>query len=67
VREVFLQDAVILPKDARAFTGALLKAQLEMFPCFTANVAALDRLLGPLTAPAPLLMPSVLLSGCTRS
>ncbi len=47
----FLQDAVILQEDARAFAGALLEAQLEMFPRFMANVVALDRLLGPLTAP----------------
>jgi hypothetical protein len=51
VCDEFLQDAVILQEDARAFTGAPLEVQLEMFPCFAANVAALDRLLGPLTAP----------------
>ncbi len=51
MRDEFLQDAVILQEDARAFAGAPLKAQLEMFSHFAANVAALDRLLGPLTAP----------------
>ncbi len=51
MRDEFLQNAVILQEDAQAFMGAPLKAQLEMFPCFRANVAALDRLLGPLTAP----------------
>jgi hypothetical protein len=50
VRDEFLQDAVILQEDAVSFAGALLMAQLEMFPRFTANVAALDCLLGPLTA-----------------
>jgi hypothetical protein len=49
VRDEFLQDAVILEKDARAFAGAPLEAQL---PRFTANVAALDRLLDPLIAPS---------------
>jgi hypothetical protein len=51
VSDEFLQDAVIQQEDARAFAGAPLEAQLEMFPCFVANVAALDRLLGLLTAP----------------
>ncbi len=51
MRDEFLQDAIILQEDARAFVGAPLEAQLEMFPRFVANVAALDRLLGPLTAP----------------
>ncbi len=51
MRYEFLQDAVILQEDAGAFAGAPLEAQLEMFPRFAANVAALDRLLGPLTAP----------------
>jgi hypothetical protein len=51
VRDEFLQDAVILLEDARAFAGAPLEAQLEMFPRFAANMAALDRLLGPLTTP----------------
>ncbi len=50
MRDEFLQDAVILQEDARAFAGAPLEAQLVMFPCFAANMAALDRLLGPLTA-----------------
>ncbi len=52
MRDEFLQDAIILQEDARAFAGALLEVQLEMFPRFAANVAALDRLLGPLTAPS---------------
>ncbi len=51
MRDEFLQDAIILQEDAWAFAGAPLEAQLEMFPCFAANVAALDRLLGPLIAP----------------
>ncbi len=51
MRDKFLQDVVILQEDARAIRGALLEVQLEMFPCFVANEAALDRLLGPLTAP----------------
>ncbi len=50
MRDEFLQDAVILQENAKAFAGALLEAQLEMFPRFAANVAVLDRLLGPLTA-----------------
>jgi hypothetical protein len=52
VRDEFLQNAVILKEDTRAFAGTPLEAQLEMFPRFAANVAALDRFLGPLTAPS---------------
>jgi hypothetical protein len=52
VRDGFLQDAIILQKDSWVFAGAPLEAQLEMFPRFVANVAALDRLLGPLTVPS---------------
>ncbi len=51
MRDEFLQDAVIPLEDTGAFAGAPLEAQLEMFPRFAANVAALDPLLGPLTAP----------------
>ncbi len=47
----FQQDTVILQEDFWAFMGLLLEAQLEIFPHFAANVAALDCLLGPLTAP----------------
>ncbi len=50
MRDEFLQDAVILQEDARVFAGAPLEAQLEMFPRFAVNVAALDRLLGHFTA-----------------
>jgi hypothetical protein len=50
VRDKFLQNAIVLQEDAQAFAGAPLEAQLEMFPHFAANVAALDRLLGPFTA-----------------
>ncbi len=41
-----------MQEDAQAFTGAPLEVQLEMFPCFVANMVALDRLLSPLTAPS---------------
>jgi hypothetical protein len=34
-----------------AFAGAPLGVQLELFPFLAANVAALDRLLGPISAP----------------
>jgi hypothetical protein len=51
MRDGFLQDLVILQEDARAFTGAPLKAQPEMFPHFAANVAVLDHLFSPFTAP----------------
>jgi hypothetical protein len=34
-----------------AFAGAPLGVQLELFPFLAANVAALDRPLGPLSAP----------------
>ncbi len=51
MRDKFLQDAIILQEDARASAGVPLEVQLEMFPRFAANVAALYCLLGPLTAP----------------
>jgi hypothetical protein len=52
VRNEFLHNAVILQKDAWAFTGVLLEAQLKTFRRFTANMAALYRLLGLLIAPS---------------